>query len=311
MSYADVIFHSLELTASEFKQSDAVTRAYVDSSVTNAVTALVDNAPAALDTLRELGVQITSGSTAAAAITASLGTVQTGLANEIANRASSDATQNASIASESTRALAAESLLSTHVTDNYNASVYGFTDLDTRMVAEQGARAAADTAQTTALTDHVAYFTQERSWLAGKVGDLEQNRVDDLAYNAQEKSWVMGQYTSAIAEEAVARVAVDNRVTTVEADRIAADDALSTRIQFADDMRVEIQNGLQSQVDQKLDVSTQYQKREDGSLQVNYLYFSDVWRMSASTAIGSKRLCFDYFDGVSWSTAVPFIRPSA
>ena len=211
--YADAIFHSLELTATDFKLNEVVTKGYVDGAVTKAVTALVDNAPSALDTLRELGVQITSGSTAAAAITSSLGTVQTGLANEIANMATSDALQNASITSESTRALAAESLLSTRVTDNYNASVYGFTDLDTRMVAEQDARAAADTAQTTALTDHVVYFTQERAWLVGKTQNIEANRVADLDIIDRDRNWVIGQYTTAIAEEAVARVTVNSRVT--------------------------------------------------------------------------------------------------
>ena len=64
-NYADVIFHSVELTSAEFKSNDAVSKSYVEGTVTSAVTALVDSAPAAMDTLRELGVQITSGSTAA------------------------------------------------------------------------------------------------------------------------------------------------------------------------------------------------------------------------------------------------------
>ena len=46
--YADAIFHSLELTATDFKLNEVVTKSYVDSTVSTAVTALVDNAPAAL-----------------------------------------------------------------------------------------------------------------------------------------------------------------------------------------------------------------------------------------------------------------------
>ena len=166
---ADAIFHSIELTGSEFKSGDVVTKSYVDTTVTSAINAVVDGAPAAMDTLREISTQITAGSSAADAILSSLTT-------------------------------------------------------------ESTTRQAADVAQTNAFNDHVAYFTQERAWLAGKVGVLEDNRANDIAYNLQEKQWVMGQYMTAIGEE--------------PALRITGDDALSARIQSVHDSRVETDNGL-------------------------------------------------------------------
>ena len=51
-TYADAIFHSIELTGSEFKSGDVVTKSYVDTTVTSAINAVVDGAPAAMDTLR-------------------------------------------------------------------------------------------------------------------------------------------------------------------------------------------------------------------------------------------------------------------
>ena len=276
--YTDAIFHSVELSTTEFKSTDAVSKSYVDAAVVTAVAALIDNAPSAMDTLKELGAQITAGSSAADAITSSLSTVQVGLANEIAARASSDATSNAAIATENARAVAAESLLSGRVTTNYDAAVYGFTDLDTRLAAEATARLSMDTAlHTNQLAHHESMVLEQNNRLA-----------DDQVLRTQISLGV-----SALEEE--------------KKDRTGGDTTERTRAQTAQTA----EDALQYQVDQKLAVSSEYQKRDDGALQVSYLYISDVWRLGASTAIGSKRLAFEYSPdgGSTWQNTIPFIRP--
>ena len=87
----DAIFHSIAVTSTGFKSSDVVTKTYVDTAAINAV---IDGAGSSLDTLKELGTAITSGSTAAAAITAN------SLSNEHLDRTAVDATLSASIAHE-------------------------------------------------------------------------------------------------------------------------------------------------------------------------------------------------------------------
>ena len=233
-TYADAIFHSIELTSSEFKSGDVVTKSYVDTTVTSAINAVVDGAPAAMDTLREISTHITAGSSAADAILSSLTT-------------------------------------------------------------ESTTREAADVAQTSALSDHVAYFTDTKDWLARRVLALEDNRTIDVVHNQAQSDWLLGQSAIHIGEESVLRIAVE--------------DALGARIQSEQDSRVETDTGLQYQVDQKLAVSTEYQKRDDGALQVTYLYISDVWRLGASTGVSSKRLQFEFFDGTVWGVCVPFVRP--
>ena len=142
-TYADAIFHSIELTGTEFKAVDAVPKAYVDYAVSTAINAVVDGAIPALDTLREIGQQLYTGSTVSTAITNSLTVVRTDLATEIANRAASDATQNVGIANELARAVAAEAVLSGRITSSTEASTNIFIDLDTRLLAEIRDRVAA------------------------------------------------------------------------------------------------------------------------------------------------------------------------
>ena len=163
--------------------------------------------------------------------------------------------------------------------------------------------------QTNALNDHVVEYTQTKSWLVGKTQSIEANRVADLDIIDRDRNWVIGQYTTAIAEEAVARVTVNSRVTMlnqIELLPMMHCQSVSNLLTICGWKY----NGLQTQVDHKLEVSTEYQKRLDGSLMVNHLYISDVWRVVDSTSVGSKRLNFEYSpeSGVTWQTAVPFIR---
>ena len=179
-TYVDAIFHSIELTGTEFKLSDAVPKAYVDFTVTSAINAVVDGAVPALDTLREIGQQLYAGSTVSTAITNSLTVVRTDLATEIANRAASDATQNVGIANELARALAAEALLSGRITSSADASTYGFTDLDTRLRNEILARVNTD-------NNLDGLVTQERDMRIETDNGL-QNQVDTLRVDKLEAS---------------------------------------------------------------------------------------------------------------------------
>ena len=309
-TFADVVFHSVEIESTDFKSTDAVTKSYVDVSLTTAINALVDGALPAIDTLREIGLQLAAGSTVADSLVVQITGVQSALDVEIANRASattardviidghrlqdqteyralSDAqdvarttalqTVNAAVLAETSRALDAETLLYGRITDNYNASVYGLTDLDTRLLAEQAARIARDESlNTNTETHHERMVVEENTRLA-----------DDQYLGSR-----IDINTASIQEE--------------QGDRATADGALGSRI---DDEQLARQTQFGDLASSKFDSSDQYSKREDGALQVTYLYISDVWRLGASTAVGSKRLQFEFYDGVNWSVCVPFVRP--
>lgn len=103
------------------------------------------------------------------------------------------------------------------------------------------------------------------------------------------------------------------------------DSSGSSSIKF-DELKIEVESealqrqgqfesiqGSVNRIDlEKFDKSDAFEKRPDGSFQVNsYLYISDTWRLSASNSqSASKRLVFEHLDSVTqtWSTAVPFIR---
>ena len=225
MSYADTIFHSVALTAVEFKSDEAVTKLYVDAKVAEARDVLLNGVGPAYDTLKELADGLTVGGSAAADLLAAVGALRTDLTTEIADR---------------------EGYLSHEV--------------DMRMSVDQDLGSRLDAAHTNLV--------------------LTQGVLQGQIYTAN---------TTATAEH-------DNRVY--------AEAVLSDRVGYVDARLSTAIVSLQT----KLPTSSQYEKRDDGNLQVVYLYITDVWRLGASTAVGSKRLQFEYFDGTTWSVAVPFIR---
>ena len=113
-----------------------------------------------------------------------------------------------------------------------------------------------------------------------------------------------------ITTEATARFNAD---TTERNDRVAADAALHEKF---DDEKVIVDGALQSLAQNKFDVSPYYSGGSESPLKISpdsHLYIGNLWRITANSVGGYKRLEFQYSpDGLeaNFKTAVPFIRPS-
>ena len=66
--------------------------------------------------------------------------------------------------------------------------------VNTAITTESTSRASSDATLTANLASKIAYRDQEHSWLSGKIGVLEANRVADVAQAAQQDTWHNGQY---------------------------------------------------------------------------------------------------------------------
>lgn len=102
--------------------TDAVNKGQLDAGVTEAkgyadqkVADLVNGAPEMLDTLKELADALAADQSGLAALVAQVGTLQSGLAQELLDRAAGDAALQGEIDAEETRALAAEAALQAEI----------------------------------------------------------------------------------------------------------------------------------------------------------------------------------------------------
>ena len=285
MSYADVTFHSVQLTAGDFKSDEAVSKQYVDSSVSVAIDALVAGAPAAMDTLSELATQISSGSTAAAAITSSLSALQTQVSQEIASRAAGDAS------------------------------------LQSSLQTELSIRTQADTVINGTLLQHSVLIQNETNSRVGSVAGLQAS-VGQV--NTAIQSEIGDRQASDLAIQGILNVdrsaallrdgALGNRVTEETAARELSDGQLQASLQTERDER---QNDVTALSTSKLDQSPYYFGGSESHFAISegaYLYIGNHWRIAASTSGQARRLVFEYNELTAdspWSVAVPFIRPSA
>jgi hypothetical protein len=81
-TYADLVVHSVEIHATEFKDQEAVTKSYVDTKLND----LVAGAPQALDTLNEIAQRVEQGSSVSEAIIDSINSTKADLNAEIVAR---------------------------------------------------------------------------------------------------------------------------------------------------------------------------------------------------------------------------------
>ena len=80
---------------------NAVSKSYVDTKVSTAISQLINGSPATLDTLKEIADALGNDANLASVLTAQIAAVNASVASESASRAASDATINAYIATES------------------------------------------------------------------------------------------------------------------------------------------------------------------------------------------------------------------
>ena len=284
MSYADVTFHSVQLTAGDFKSDEAVSKQYVDSSVSVAIDALVAGAPAAMDTLSELATQISSGSTAAAAITSSLSALQTQVSQEIASRAAGDASLQSSLQTEMSIRTQADTIINTLL----QHSVLIQNETNSRVGSVAGLQASVG---------------QVNTAIQSEIGDRQ---ASDLA--------IQGILNVDRSAALLRDGALGNRVTEETAARELSDGQLQASLQTERDER---QNDVTALSTSKLDQSPYYFGGSESHFAISegaYLYIGNNWRIAASTSGQSKRLVFEYNELTAdspWSVAVPFIRPSA
>lgn len=287
-TYSDLAVNSIELNKdyTTFATKDAVSKQYVDTAVDSKISALVDSAPAVLNTLKELSDALGSDPNFATTVASSVASVQTNL-NTLDTRVSTLSTENKS-------ALDAEVLARQQLS----------TSTDSRFVSSN-----ALIAQNTATI--ASNYNQELAARTAADTALEQKIASEKIISA-----------TAVAEEASSRTAVDTTLEQKIADekkisaaavaseatsRVAGDDNLNSKIDL-------VVSQVNTSLNTKLAVSNNYSKRVDGNFGVaedSFLYIGDLWRIRANnSAGGTKKMQFEYSDddGVTFQLGVPFIR---
>ena len=185
---------------------------YVD----NQLTTLINGAPGALDTLKELADAFSGANDTVVTLSTMIGNVQANVIAETNARITSDTTLTDNLTQEILRATTAETAL----TSNINA-------LTTAISTEANARIASDTA----LTSDIANLSSRIDYV---ISNTDTTAIDSLTELVGELDVFKTGLLGNIAAETAARIASDNILTTAIADeanaRIASDATLTSDI---------------------------------------------------------------------------------
>jgi hypothetical protein len=170
-------------------------------------------------------------------------------------------------------------------------------------------------------SDHSTHVSQ---YEADRI--LDRQRVtDDIATQSNvetgKNAQVLSDLRSEIATESGVRVGVesglDSRASALETASSELTELVSANETAIANEVINRGNALSTGLNEKLNVSEKYAKRDDGNLVINadaFLYIGNFWRIRASATASSKRLEFEYSAtgaNLDFKTAVPFIRGSA
>lgn len=137
-----IIVDSVQLEGkdADLQSNNAVSKSYVDSKVSTAVAALVDSAPQALDTLKEIASALGNDANLASTLITSIGVVQASVTTEAGVRSSADTTLEGKVATEAKRAGDAEIALGARVDTEVADRVAAVSDLSTLLQEESSSR---------------------------------------------------------------------------------------------------------------------------------------------------------------------------
>jgi hypothetical protein len=270
-----IIVDSVQLEGkdADLQSNNAVSKSYVDSKVSTAVAALVDSAPQALDTLKEIASALGNDANLASTLITSIGVVQASVTTEAGVRSSADTTLEGKVATEAKRAGDAEIALGARVDTEVADRVAAVSDLSTLLQEESSSRVA----------DGLA--------LGVRIDD--EKKVSSDAIVAEAKARADGDSVEAVARasadsaEAAARESADSAEAAV---RASADSAEATAREAADSLKFDKTGGSVS-----------------GEVTLDsYLNFGTNWRVKASS--DGSRIVFQHkkADG-SWKDGIPFI----
>ena len=310
----------LQGTEANLVSTNAVSKAYVDSHISSAVSALVDSAPATLDTLKEIATALGNDANLASTLANSIGSEATARiagdaslltqintkVTDVGNWAGNlvHVEQVARIAGdldESKRAMTAESKeatdratadagLQSQITALSGSSGTSVSTLQAQITAEVSARSSGDSILRTDFNEGDRLINEQLSTLSMNLENEGTSRNDaDVELSTRCDNLVTSVFNEKAerkSEDVLIRasiVAVNEDLASESVERASAVSALQS-----------------SKFDKAGGVIS-------GDVQLSsYLKFSDFWRVSCSN-VGSKIL-FQHkkADGI-WRTALPFI----
>jgi len=273
-----IIVDTVTLTGpeNELTSQSAVNKSYVDSHVAVAISNLVDNAPEALNTLKEIATALTtSNGDMAGSLVAQINAVNFAITAEASNRATSDATQNANFLNEQT-------LRDVYREEDRNARSSEIADLNFLLQEESQSRVATDNEHLRYIQDEVGFRESERVDYLQKFVDEAKTRDDNI--NAEASTRLMSDNDL----RAYIDAEVNERLTQKEIFLQYRREDIDAR-QQADALKFDKTGG---------DVSGDV-------VLFSYLYFGPSWRVKASN--DGSRIVYEFKKNNVWKMALPFI----
>lgn len=224
-------------------KSDA--QSYTDTKV----AALVNSAPAVLDTLKELATALGDDPNFATTVAGQIGTVQTAVNNEVTARQSADTTLQSNIDAEASTRAAAITSLQNSLNSEISSRTSGDTALQTSITNEATTRAAADTALQNSLNSEVSRAQSAESTLTSSISSEATARANaDTALSGrldtlEGADTVTGSVAKALKD---AKAYTDTSVSSEASTRASADSALSNRVSTLENPEVAVTSSASS-----------------------------------------------------------------
>lgn len=224
-------------------QSDA--QAYADSKV----AALVNSAPAVLDTLKELADALGGDANFATTVAGQIGSVQTSVNNEVSARQTAVSAVQANVDAEVSARQAAVSSLQSSLNSEISSRTSGDTALQTSITTEATTRAAADTALQNSLNSEISRAqSAESSISAAVVSEAVARSNADTALSGrldvlEGVNTVTGSVAKALKD---AKDYTDSSVSSEASTRASAVSALSTRVSALESPEVAVSSSASS-----------------------------------------------------------------
>ena len=228
-----IIVDSVQLEGkdADLQSNYAVSKSYVDTKVSTAVAALVDSAPAALDTLKEISLALGNDANLASTLIASIGVVQASVTTEASTRSSADTGLEGKVATEAKRAGDAEVALGVRVDTEVADRVAAVSDLSTLLQEESSSRVAGDSDLTTLLQEESSSRVSADNALTASIAD--EKKVSSDAVAAEQKA-----REDAVSAESAARIATDALKFDKVGGSVSGEVTLDSYLNFGTNWRV-------------------------------------------------------------------------